>query len=248
MVVKNILIVATVLVLGLCIAGCTQQAPVTPVTKAPVETTIAPVVATETVAMVTLPVTKPIEANATAAAANETSVAVSNETSVAVSNVTAAVSNETSVAVVNVTAAATSASLNVSVTKTTTTVLIRNDPKLGAILTDSDGKTLYIFKKDPVDNSVCDSSCIASWPVFYSSKEITTPDGINAGDFNVITRDDGSKQTTYKGMALYYYSGDKAPGDLNGEEYNNLWYVVTVKDIAKTTAAPVTNTTEKTTA
>jgi predicted lipoprotein with Yx(FWY)xxD motif len=33
----------------------------------------------------------------------------------------------------------------------------------------------------------------------------------------VITRADGSLQTTYKGWPLYYFSKDAGPGDLKGE-------------------------------
>jgi hypothetical protein len=39
-------------------------------------------------------------------------------------------------------------------------------------------------------------------------------------------RSDGSSQVTYGGWPLYYYSGDAAPGDVNGQGVNGVWYVV----------------------
>ena len=51
-------------------------------------------------------------------------------------------------------------------------------------------------------------------------------DGLKAADFGTITRADGQKQTTYKGMPLYYFGGDKAPGDTIGQGAKDVWYVV----------------------
>ncbi len=39
-----------------------------------------------------------------------------------------------------------------------------------------------------------------------------------------ITRDDGSKQVTYKGLPLYRFAQDAAPGDTKGDGFaNGLW-------------------------
>jgi predicted lipoprotein with Yx(FWY)xxD motif len=46
-----------------------------------------------------------------------------------------------------------------------------------------------------------------------------------AGDFGTITREDGKKQTTYKGMPLYYFAGDKKAGDVTGQGMGKVWYV-----------------------
>ena len=50
--------------------------------------------------------------------------------------------------------------------------------------------------------------------------------GVKADDFGVITRDDGKKQSTFKGMPLYYFFKDKKAGDTFGQGVNNVWYVV----------------------
>lgn len=41
-----------------------------------------------------------------------------------------------------------------------------------------------------------------------------------------ITREDGKKQTTFRGYPLYYWAGDKAPGDTKGQGMKNVWYVI----------------------
>ena len=53
--------------------------------------------------------------------------------------------------------------------------------------------------------------CLMNWPAFKA--EANDKD---MGDWKVISRDDGSKQWAYKGYALYTYSGDKEPGDIEG--------------------------------
>ncbi|WP_455381827.1 hypothetical protein [Salinispira pacifica] len=91
-------------------------------------------------------------------------------------------------------------------------------------LTDSSGMTLYYFTKDVAGTSVCTGGCLNAWPAFYA-QNLTVPSGLTASDFGTITRDDGSKQTTYMGWPLYYFSGDKKPGDMNGENFRGVWFV-----------------------
>ncbi|MEO0732061.1 MAG: hypothetical protein AAFZ52_04460 [Bacteroidota bacterium] len=105
------------------------------------------------------------------------------------------------------------------------TVALRTDPTLGQILTDADGKTLYYFSLDHNGQSVfCVDACIAAWPVFHSP-EIRPGAGLEASDFGVVNRADGSPQTTYKGWPLYYYAEDQTPGETKGEGVNDVWFV-----------------------
>ena len=95
---------------------------------------------------------------------------------------------------------------------------------VGKFFTDSKGMTLYIFKKDSPGKSVCAGPCVEKWPLYFREK-VAVPEGVNAGDFGTITREDGKRQTTYKGWPLYYYSGDKAPGDVSGQGLGTVWFV-----------------------
>jgi len=103
------------------------------------------------------------------------------------------------------------------------TVRLVDDPKLGQILTDNQGMTLYVFAKDQTNASNCNGACATIWPpliVFDGAVNARAP-----GSLGVVSRSDGSMQVTYNGMPLYSYAKDKAPGDTNGEGFNNLWFV-----------------------
>lgn len=95
---------------------------------------------------------------------------------------------------------------------------------VGSFLTDIKGMTLYIFKKDTPGKSACEGECVAKWPLYYVEK-VAAKDGLKDADFGTITRTDGKKQTTYKGMPLYFFVGDKAAGDTNGQGVKDVWYV-----------------------
>ena len=95
---------------------------------------------------------------------------------------------------------------------------------VGSFLTDARGKALYTFKSDMPGMSHCEGACVESWPVYFAEK-VEVKEGVAAKDFATITRADGKKQTTYKGMPLYYFSGDKAAGDTNGQGKRDAWYV-----------------------
>jgi predicted lipoprotein with Yx(FWY)xxD motif len=95
---------------------------------------------------------------------------------------------------------------------------------VGKFLTDAKGMTLYIFKKDSPGKSVCAGPCVVKWPLYYREK-VSAPEGVAAGDFGTITREDGKPQTTYKGLPLYYFSGDKAAGDVMGQGFGSVWFV-----------------------
>jgi predicted lipoprotein with Yx(FWY)xxD motif len=115
-----------------------------------------------------------------------------------------------------------------------------SDTTLGKILVDSQGKTLYYFANDVASNgaSACNGQCAALWPPF-SDSTITVSSPLDPADFGTITRADGSKQTTYYGWPLYYYAADKNPGDMNGENFLKVWFVIKPDEsvlIAHTTA------------
>ncbi len=94
---------------------------------------------------------------------------------------------------------------------------------IGKYFTDSKGMTLYVFKKDFPGKSVCAGPCVVKWPLYFR-ETVAVPEGLPAGDFGTITREDGKKQTTYKGWPLYYFEGDKAPGDIMGQGLGNVWF------------------------
>jgi predicted lipoprotein with Yx(FWY)xxD motif len=97
---------------------------------------------------------------------------------------------------------------------------------VGPYLTDAKGMTLYYFKKDSAGKSSCEGECLMKWPIFYD-KKIKAPKGADKKDFGVIVRTDNKKkQTTFRGMPLYYFFKDKEAGDTNGNGVINAWSVI----------------------
>lgn len=105
-----------------------------------------------------------------------------------------------------------------------TGVQLTANAKLGNIITDNNGMSLYFFAKDVAGASACVDACAITWPPFYKENP-SIGTGLTASDFAVINRPDGTKQTTYKGWPLYYYSKDAAAGDVNGDAFGNLWAI-----------------------
>ena len=87
--------------------------------------------------------------------------------------------------------------------------------------------TLYYFTKDSINKSTATGAVLVSWPIFYSAT-MNVPANLSATDFATITRDDGAKQTTYKGWPLYFYAKDQAPGDVLGDKVGGVWFVIKV--------------------
>ena len=99
------------------------------------------------------------------------------------------------------------------------------DSTLGSILVDGDGNTLYLFTPDNQGESVCYDQCEAAWPPLLDP--IEAGDGITASLLGTAPRTDGTEQITYNGWPLYYFANDTAPGDINGQGINDVWYVLT---------------------
>jgi predicted lipoprotein with Yx(FWY)xxD motif len=107
------------------------------------------------------------------------------------------------------------------------TVKVAQDPKYGTILTDAQGMTLYMFKKDKSGESMCSGTCVKNWPpltVAEGMQPAAAP-GIT-GKLGEIERKDDTYQVTYNGMPLYRYARDAKAGDVNGQGLGGLWFVV----------------------
>ena len=115
--------------------------------------------------------------------------------------------------------------------------------KLGDILTNAQGMTLYTYQNDKPDTSNCTGACATTWPpetIPQGWQPVAAPEV--PGKVGVIQRSDGTPQVTYNQMPLYLYSGDKNPGDANGQGVNNLWSAVKITPVAMPTSAPAAAT------
>jgi predicted lipoprotein with Yx(FWY)xxD motif len=94
----------------------------------------------------------------------------------------------------------------------------------GDILTDGEGRTLYLFKSDTNGTSTCVDDCEATWPPLLG--DVVAGDGVDNSQLGSTQRADGTAQATYAGHPLYYFSGDQADGDTNGQGIGDVWFVV----------------------
>jgi predicted lipoprotein with Yx(FWY)xxD motif len=92
--------------------------------------------------------------------------------------------------------------------------------KLGRILVDSQGRSLYLFEKDKGTASTCYGACASLWPPLTVSGSPKAGAGIAAAKLGTTKRKDGKAEVTYNGHPLYYYAGDQKPGDTTGQGLN----------------------------
>ena len=111
--------------------------------------------------------------------------------------------------------------------ETTATVELA-DSDLGQVLVDPDGMTLYMFVPDEEANGepTCYDECADAWPAFEATGEPSAGTGLDQSLLGVVERTDGAEQVTYNNLPLYYFSGDKAAGDTNGQGLNDVWWVL----------------------
>jgi predicted lipoprotein with Yx(FWY)xxD motif len=105
-----------------------------------------------------------------------------------------------------------------------------NERELGTILVDSNGRTLYLFRKDAVSKSTCFGACASAWPPLRATGKPTVSGRANASLVGTSTRSDGNQQVTYNGHPLYLYAGDEKAGDTRGQgltDFGASWYVLT---------------------
>jgi predicted lipoprotein with Yx(FWY)xxD motif len=118
------------------------------------------------------------------------------------------------------------------------TIMVATNTKLGQILVDSAGKTVYLFVADKSTTSTCYTSCAQLWPPVLTTGAPVAGTGAQASLLGTTTRTDGTTEITYAGHPLYYFVSDKALGDTTGQGVNSfggLWWVLSPAGTAITT-------------
>ncbi|GAA0700526.1 hypothetical protein GCM10010193_64110 [Kitasatospora atroaurantiaca] len=102
------------------------------------------------------------------------------------------------------------------------------DVGLGQMLTDSAGRTLYAFTEDKDATSTCGDNCIATWPALTTpaKAKMSGGPGVQATLLGTAERTDGASQVSYDKWPLYYYAEDTAPGAVNGQGVDGVWFAV----------------------
>ena len=98
--------------------------------------------------------------------------------------------------------------------------------KVGTILVNSRGFTVYAFTKDTRNRDNCGSACLRFWPpVATAGRPIAGP-GVRSSLIGTIRLKNGVEQVTYAGHPLYTYSQDTRPAEtkyINLLQFGGFW-------------------------
>jgi predicted lipoprotein with Yx(FWY)xxD motif len=109
-----------------------------------------------------------------------------------------------------------------------TTVAVASS-RLGRILVDGKGVTLYDFVKDKGGTSSCYGACAALWPPLTTTAKPHAGKGVRTSLLGTTKRRDGKLEVTYNGHPLYYFVTDRKPGQTTGQGVNQFggpWWVL----------------------
>jgi predicted lipoprotein with Yx(FWY)xxD motif len=101
--------------------------------------------------------------------------------------------------------------------------------RLGRILVDRRGRTLYLFLKDRQRRSACFGACAAIWPPLTTRGRPRARGGAIASKLGTTRRGRHTLQVIYNGHPLYLYAADSRPGQAHGQGVNAFgarWWVV----------------------
>ena len=116
---------------------------------------------------------------------------------------------------------------------TDSVIVSQKSPKLGTYLTDTNGRTLYVYSLDAKSYSNCVGECLKKWPIYeYDNKTLKDSTDELSRKIQVFKRaDNGYQQYNYEGKPLYYSVEDKNPGDTNGNGLDDgKWNIVLISN------------------
>lgn len=98
---------------------------------------------------------------------------------------------------------------------------------LGDIVVNGKGMSVYVYDRDTANSgtSACTGSCASQWPAVKATTTAPTVTGVT-GTIGTINAVGGGKQVTINGLPIYTYVGDAAAGDLTGQGFGGIWWVV----------------------
>jgi predicted lipoprotein with Yx(FWY)xxD motif len=109
------------------------------------------------------------------------------------------------------------------------TVITTVSSSAGTFLANSSGHAVYLWTKDSNGMSACSGACAGAWPPVTTTGTVTASGEAKSSDLSTITRSDGTKQVTYDGHPLYFFSGDSGPGMASGQGNDGFgakWWLV----------------------
>jgi predicted lipoprotein with Yx(FWY)xxD motif len=101
--------------------------------------------------------------------------------------------------------------------------------RLGRIVVDTKGHTLYAFARDRTGRSACSGTCATYWPPLLTSGKVRAGHGVKASLLGTTRRGAGKLQVTYNRHPLYRFKLDTKAGQTNGEglnDFGGVWEVL----------------------
>ena len=117
----------------------------------------------------------------------------------------------------------------------------------GTILTDAEGRSLYLFRNEAAEATdpermtegvranaaACEGGCLENWPA-VTGESVVAGEGVD--DELLYTADvNGTQQVVYNGWPLYYFANDAEPGQAMGQGLGGAdtsWQLVTPEGTA----------------
>lgn len=107
--------------------------------------------------------------------------------------------------------------------------LTARSSSFGKVLFDGRGFVLYAFTRDR-RTSRCYGDCAKAWPPYFAPKgSLVVGRGVKRSLLGTVKRRNGRRQVAYAGKPLYYYVGDRRPGQILCQdvfEYGGRWLIV----------------------
>ena len=104
-------------------------------------------------------------------------------------------------------------------------------------LTNSAGRTIYLWVADTAGKSTCSGACAAVWPPVPGNDRAGA--GVSAAKLTTIKGAGGGTQLAYAGHPLYYFASDTSAGQVTGQgsdSFGAKWWEVDAAGKAVTTS------------
>ena len=107
--------------------------------------------------------------------------------------------------------------------------IIAHSSQYGRVIFTGHNRAIYLFARDRGGKSSCYGACAKAWPPFLTRGEPSAARGARSSLLGTARRSDGTTQVTYRGHPLYYYVGDRRPGQVLCQgvvQFGGTWFVV----------------------
>lgn len=109
-----------------------------------------------------------------------------------------------------------------------TTLATQRLSTIGSVLTNGNGRTLYVFTPEKGGKVACTGGCASTWPplLLGSRPKPTATSAIHPDLIGTIHNPSGGTIVTYAGWPLHTYASDTVPREAKGQGIDGKWYMI----------------------